>query len=205
MAMAIETRGDLVSGTWTRAEAAALAEAADVGVRVAERLGTLLRPDTSAHAVSQLKGAIAAAGRGRTAPVSLAWTRAEAAALAARAHEGIEIGEEFGLVDDTPAARRALEALRNFIVDAELVPAPAPQPPRRAKAARTGAGPASRPPQRRSRASAPEGHRRGSLARRPASRQQLASNSRPRRTPPLAILSAVSGRAIGSERGALSA
>ena len=53
----------------------------------------------------QLRAAIAAAGRGRTAPVSLAWTRAEAAALAARAHEGIEIGEEFGLVDDAPADR----------------------------------------------------------------------------------------------------
>jgi hypothetical protein len=133
---AIETREDLVSGTWGRAEAEALAEAADVGVRAATRRGALARPVTSEHAVSQLRAAIAEAGRGRTAPVSLAWLRAEAAALAARAREGVGLGEEFGLVAEPALAARALAALEAFIVDAELVPAPPAQPPRRAKTTR---------------------------------------------------------------------
>jgi hypothetical protein len=133
---AIETREDRVSGTWGRAEAEALAQAADVGVRAAARRGALARPVTSEHAVSQLRGAIADAARGRTAPVTLSWLRAEAAALAARAREGVGLGEEFGLVDAPELAARALAALEAFIADAELVPAPPAQPPRRAKAAR---------------------------------------------------------------------
>jgi hypothetical protein len=95
---AIETREDRVSGTWARAEAEALAAAADVGVRAAERRGALQRPVTSEHALAALRAAIAAAGRGRNAPVALSWMRAEAAALAARAREGVGLGEEFGSV-----------------------------------------------------------------------------------------------------------
>ena len=154
--VAIETREDRVSGTWGRAEAEALAEAADVGVRAATRRGALARPVTSEHALSSLRAAIAEAGRTRTAPVTLSWPRAEAAALAARAREGVGLGEEFGLVDAPELASRALAALEAFITDAELVPAPPPQPPRRAKAARRGEAPppAARKPtrERRSRA-----------------------------------------------------
>ncbi len=68
--------------------------------------------------------------------MSLAWLRAEAAALAARAREGVALGEEFGLVAEPTLAARALAALEAFIVDAELVPAPTPQPPRRGQAPR---------------------------------------------------------------------